>query len=80
MYDHINSACKKVGLPKVGVHGLRHTFASLAYHLDWKKLSTMSQGGWSSSRIVDEVYTHNADLDADVERMRKFYEDLVSKT
>lgn len=73
LYDKINSVCRKAGLPEVGVHGLRHSFASLAYHLGWKELSTMQVGGWSNSRIVHEIYTHNADLTDDVERMREHF-------
>ena len=73
LYDKVNAVCKKAGLPKVGVHGLRHSFASLAYHLGWQKKSTMKVGGWSNSKIVDEIYTHNADLDRDIKRMKKYY-------
>ena len=78
LYDHINRVCRKAGLPEIGVHGLRHTFASLAYHLDWKKKSTMEIGGWSNSQIVDSVYTHNTDLDDDVKRMEEYYKSLLS--
>lgn len=73
LYDQINSVCRKAGLPEVGVHGLRHSFASLAYHLGWKELSTMQVGGWSNSQVVHEIYTHNADLEADIKSMRKHY-------
>lgn len=74
LYDHINAICKKADLPKVGVHGLRHSFASLAFHLGWTKLSTQKIGGWANSRIVEEIYTHNADLDRDIATMRDYYE------
>lgn len=73
LYDKVNAVCKKAGLPMVGVHGLRHSFASLAYHLGWQKKSTMKVGGWSNSKIVDEVYTHNADLERDIKRMKRYY-------
>ena len=73
LYDQINRVCKKAGLPPVGVHGLRHSFASLCYHLDWTKKSTMQVGGWSNSHVVDEIYTHNADLDRDIKKMKKHY-------
>lgn len=78
LYDQVNRICAKADLPPVGIHGLRHSFASLAYHLGWKELSTMQVGGWSNSKIVHEIYTHNADLDADVQSMTSFYEDLDS--
>lgn len=73
LYDQINRLCKKNNLPLVGVHGLRHSFASLAYHLNWTKKSTMTVGGWSNSKIVDEIYTHNADLDRDIKKMKRHY-------
>jgi integrase len=73
LYDKVNAVCAKHDLPKVGVHGLRHSFASLAYHLGWQKMSTQAVGGWSNSKIVDEIYTHNADLDRDIKKMKKYY-------
>ena len=79
LYDKVNAVCRKAGLPLVGVHGLRHSFASLAYHLGWQKQSTMKVGGWTNSKIVDEVYTHNADLDRDIKRMKRYYKKLENK-
>ncbi len=73
IYDHVNRICAKAGLPPVGIHGLRHSFASLAYHLGWKQMSTMQMGGWSNSTVVSEIYTHNADLASDVKKMVDFY-------
>lgn len=73
LYKQINRICKSADLPEVGVHGLRHSFASLAYHLGWKELSTMTVGGWSNSRIVHTIYTHNADLDADIQTMKNHF-------
>lgn len=73
LYDQINRACESAGLPRVGVHGLRHSFASLAYHLNWTQKSTMTVGGWTNSRVVDEIYTHNADLERDIKKMKKHY-------
>lgn len=78
LYDQIKRVCKAAGLPNVGVHGLRHSFASLAYHLDWTQKSTMTVGGWSNSRVVDEIYTHNADLERDIKKMQKHYKKLAT--
>jgi integrase len=75
-YQCINTICRRAGLPEVGVHGLRHSFASLAYHLGWKEISTMQAGGWTNSAVVHRIYTHNSDLDADVLAMQKFYQEL----
>ena len=73
--------CEGAGLPVVTLHGLRHSFASLAYHLRWTEKTTMRLGGWSTPDVVHEIYTHLAqqDVDEDVERMRAFY-DTVSKS
>ena len=73
LYDKINRLCKAHDLPGIGVHGLRHSFASLAYHLGWKEKSTMQVGGWTNSAIVHEIYTHNADLESDINTMKEFY-------
>lgn len=77
LYFQVNRACERAGVPKVGVHGLRHSFASLAYHLGWKEMSTMQVGGWSNSRIVHEIYTHNADLQKDVKTMKDYYQNNI---
>ena len=79
LYDQINKVCKSAGLPLVGVHGLRHSFASLAYHLDWTRKSTMTVGGWTNSRVVDEIYTHNADLVRDIRKMKRHYKKTQEK-
>ena len=78
---HLARICEGAGLPVVTLHGLRHSFASLAYHLRWTEKTTMRLGGWSTPDVVHEIYTHLAhqDVDEDVERMRAFY-DAVSKS
>ena len=75
LYGLINGLCEKHGLPQVGVHGLRHSFASLAYHLNWSEATTMREGGWSNPDTVHRIYTHlaNADANADIERMKQFF-------
>ena len=75
LYALINRLCKKHGLPEVGVHGLRHSFASLAYHLKWSEATTMREGGWANTDTVHRIYTHLAAQDAneDIKRMKDFY-------
>ena len=74
-YVQVNRICEAAKLPKVGVHGLRHSFASLAYHLGWSEATTMREGGWSNTKTVHEIYTHLAaqDLSSDVQKMKDFY-------
>ena len=61
--SRINAACRRAGLPEVGTHGLRHSFASLAYHLGMSELETMELGGWSNTQTMHGIYTHLAAAD-----------------
>lgn len=63
MYSHINRVCKANGLPEVGIHGLRHSFASLAYHLEIPEKIAMEIGGWSNDQTMHKIYTHIAKTD-----------------
>lgn len=56
--NQVNRACERAGLPKVGLHGLRHSFASLAYHLGWPEKVAMEIGGWADDRTMHKIYTH----------------------
>lgn len=56
--NQVNRACERAGLPKVGLHGLRHSFASLAYHLGWPEKVAMQIGGWADDRTMHKIYTH----------------------
>ena len=59
----VNKACRAAGVPEVGTHGLRHSFASLAYHLGMSELETMELGGWSDAKTMRGIYTHLAAAD-----------------
>lgn len=71
----INRVCAQNGLPEVGVHGLRRSFASLAYHLGWSERQTMKTGGWSDFTTVHSIYVKLAEADekADIDVMKEFY-------
>lgn len=76
LYVQINAVCRENGLPEVGVHGLRHSFASLCYHLGISEMETMKRGGWSNVSTVHEIYTHISaadELEAD-EKLSQFFE------
>ena len=75
LYGSINAICRKKNLPNIGVHGLRHSYCSLARHLNWDELTVMREGGWDDPKVVHEIYTHLAEQDAnaDVDKMLKFY-------
>lgn len=59
----INRICEKNRLPLVGVHGLRHSFVSLAYHLGVPEKIVMEIGGWSDYQTMRKIYTHIAKSD-----------------
>lgn len=79
LYYNINRICRENELPEVGTHGLRHSFASLAYHLQIPKEIAMEIGGWQNDKIMSEIYTHlaAADINEHRERLKKFYSELT---
>lgn len=60
IYKRINRICAKNGLPEVGIHGLRHSFASLAFKLDMPEKVAMQIGGWANDQTMRKIYTHLA--------------------
>ena len=71
----LNTICRNNDLPECGLHGLRHSFASLGYHLDIKPMVVQKWGGWSSGDIVQRIYTHLANMDEEeaMDKMGYFY-------
>ena len=58
VYEKVNRLCRKLGFPEVGNHGLRHSFASLAYHLQIPEKIAMEIGGWANDQTMRKIYTH----------------------
>lgn len=58
VYKAVNSVCNKAGLPLIGVHGLRHSFASLAHSLGVPEAECMALGGWNDPQTMRKIYTH----------------------
>lgn len=71
----IRKICRENDLPDVGVHGLRHSFASLAYHLQIPERIAMEIGGWSDTATMQKIYTHIAqsDISRYQTKMTQFY-------
>ena len=59
----VNKICAENDLPQVCLHGLRHSFASLAYHLKMPERIAMEIGGWSDPTTMHDIYTHIAQSD-----------------
>ena len=60
---HIRAICVCSDIPAVNLHGLRHTFASLAYHLHVPEKVAMQIGGWANDQTMRKIYTHVAQAD-----------------
>lgn len=58
MLTRINKACRDAGVPEVGCHGLRHSFASLCHILNVPAAVAMEIGGWADRTTMDRIYTH----------------------
>lgn len=63
MTESINNICRKAGLPQVGTHGLRRSFASLAFHLGMSELEVMQLGGWADHNTLHRIYVRLAQED-----------------
>lgn len=63
--ERINRICLENDLPRVGLHGLRHSFASLAKHVEMPEKVAMEIGGWSDPQTMRKIYTHISQQDAD---------------
>lgn len=71
----INRVCEESGLPRICVHGLRRSYASLAYHLGLSERETMEMGGWADQATMHKIYIHVAEKDrlAAAQKMLSFY-------
>lgn len=80
--DGIRRICTENGLPEVGVHGLRHSFASLAYHLQIPEKIAMEIGGWADAATMNRIYTHIAqsDITRYQNAMTRFYANELGPT
>ena len=63
LWRDINRICKANNLPEVGVHGLRHSFASLAHHVGLPEQDAMLIGGWEDAQTMHKIYEHISDAD-----------------
>lgn len=59
----VQKICRENALPEVGLHGLRHSFASLAYHLQIPEMIAAEIGGWDDLGTMHKIYTHLAKSD-----------------
>lgn len=58
IWNQVNRICKANKLPEIGVHGLRHSFCSLAVFVGLSPVECMDIGGWSDITTMTRIYTH----------------------
>ena len=63
MLRNVKETCRENGLTVVGNHGLRHSFASLAYHLGISERQLMELGGWANYMTMHKIYIRIAAAD-----------------
>lgn len=73
IWEQVNRICEKNGLPQVGVHGLRHSFCSVALSADvgMTEREVMEIGGWDDFQTVHKIYEHLSEKNR-LEAAKKF--------
>lgn len=81
LYRKINRVCEKYGLPLVGIHGLRHSYASLSASLGIPVHVSMRIGGWANDATMKRIYVHVLESDRSKygKEMADFYNKVKKK-
>jgi len=58
-----NRICERNGLPRIGAHGLRHSFVSLCYFKRVPEMVCMRLAGYADYQTMRKIYTHMAATD-----------------
>ena len=76
IYNQVNRLCAKHGLPKPGVHGLRHSYASLTHYLHIPPEESARMGGWQDLNTMTKIYMHlsQGQMTRAAETFRSFFE------
>lgn len=62
-YKRLKMVCEKCSIPFPGMHGLRHTNASIMLSLGVIDKAAMARGGWSTDNTMRNIYQHLFDDD-----------------
>lgn len=71
----VDKICEAAGLPRLGSHGLRHSFASLAVHVGMPVDIAQRIGGWDDYKTMKDIYTHisKKDINKYAGEMKRFF-------
>lgn len=80
IYDTMRDICRRKNIPFVGVHGLRHTNASVMLSLGIVDKVAMARGGWSTDVTMKQVYQHvfQNDKDAAGDKVDSFFQSIAA--
>jgi len=80
IYATMKKVCEKRGIDFVGVHGLRHTNATVMLSLGVIDKVAMARGGWSTDITMKQIYQHlfESDKHAAGERIDAFFDGLAN--
>lgn len=80
IYENLKDVCDRNGIEFVGVHGLRHTNASVMLSLGIIDKVAMARGGWSTDVTMKQVYQHifQSDKQTSGQKVDAFF-DAISK-
>ena len=79
IYNHLKVICDRNGIPFVGVHGLRHTNASVMLSIGITSKLAMARGGWSNNATMQNIYQHlfSSDTKEADEKINQYFDALT---
>lgn len=79
IYENLKDVCKKNGIEFVGVHGLRHTNATVMLSLGIIDKVAMARGGWSTDVTMKQVYQHifASDKQSSGQKVDSFFDSIA---
>ncbi|MGO5048872.1 site-specific integrase [Dysosmobacter sp. Sow4_B12] len=82
IYNHFKVLCEKNKIPFVGIHGLRHTNASIMLSIGITTKLAMARGGWSNESTLQNIYQHvfNSDKQIADEKINEYFKALAPDT
>lgn len=79
IYNHLKVICDRNGIPFVGIHGLRHTNASVMLSVGITAKLAMARGGWSNNATMQNIYQHlfSSDKKEAGEKINQYFDALT---
>lgn len=79
IYNHLKKCSNEAGIPFVGVHGLRHTNASIMLSMGIMDKVAMQRGGWATKDTMQQIYQHVFASDRSVadKLINAYFDDLI---